>query len=171
MCMHVKSFQAKFSLFSRQAGENRFCHLTLLKHKTLSGETADKLAQLHSLAVEFERRFQDFKNLEPLFNILSSPLSAEANSAPQDIQLELLDLQADYDLKEKFKSVLLLAFFGCLPAAAFHTLKNFAAKLLSLFEQKNNFSAKLLSLFESTHICEQAFSCVKKQVYEQINVD
>ena len=57
--MHVKSFQAKLSLFSRQAGENRFCHFPLLKQKTISGEMADKYkAQLGALVVEFERRFQ-----------------------------------------------------------------------------------------------------------------
>jgi len=43
--------------------------------------------------------------LESLFNIVSSSFTAEADSAPEDIQLELLDLQANYDLKEKFKSV------------------------------------------------------------------
>ena len=42
MYVHVKSFQAKLSLFSRQAGNNRFCHLPLLKHNTISGEMADK---------------------------------------------------------------------------------------------------------------------------------
>ena len=104
-------------------------------------------AQLNALVVEFERRFQDFKNLEPLFNILSSPFSAEADTAPEDIQLELLDLQANYDLKEKFKSVLLLEYYGSLSAAAFPHLKNFAAKIFSLFG--------------STYICEQAFSCLK----------
>ena len=31
MYVHIKSFQAKLSLFSRQAGENRFCHFPLLK--------------------------------------------------------------------------------------------------------------------------------------------
>jgi len=96
----------------------------LLKQKTISDEMADKYkAQLDALVVEFERRFQDFKNLEPLFNILSSPFSAEADSAPEYIQLELLDLQADYDLKEKFKSVPMLEFYRCLPAAAFPHLK------------------------------------------------
>ena len=134
MCMHVKSFQAKLSLFSRQAGNNRFCHLPLLKHNTISGETADKYkAQLDALTVEFERKFQDFKSLEPLFNIISSPLNAEAESVTRYIQSELLDLQADYDLNEKFKSVLLLEFYGCLLAAAFPHLKTFAAKLVSLF--------------------------------------
>ena len=94
MYVHFKSFQAKLSLFSRQADENRLCPLPVLKQKTISGETADNYkAQLDALVVEFERRFQYFKNLEPLFNILSSPFSSEADSAPEDIQLELLDLQ------------------------------------------------------------------------------
>jgi len=64
------------------------------------------MAQLHSLVGEFETRFQDFKNLGPLFNIPSSPFTAEAT---EDIRLELLDLQAkNYDLKEKFKSVVII---------------------------------------------------------------
>ena len=91
--------------------------------------------------MEFERRFQDFKNLEPLFNILSSPFSAEADSAPE------LYIQADYDLKEKFKSVLLLGFMDVLPAAVYPHFKNFAAKSWSLVGFK--------------YICEQAFSCMK----------
>ena len=137
--VHVKLFQAKLSLFSRQACEIRFCHFPLLKQKTICCKTGDKYkAQMDALAVEFERRFQDFKNLEPPFNILSSPFSA-------------VDLQADYDMKEKFKSVLLLESYEFLPAAAFPHLKNF--------------DAKLLSLFGSTYICEQAFSLFEnKQV-------
>ena len=73
--------------------------------------------------MEVEKNFQNFKNLEPLFNILSPPFSSEADSTPEDIQLGLLDQQADYDLKENFKSALLLEFYGCLPAAAFPHLK------------------------------------------------
>ena len=62
---------------------------------------ADKYkAKLDAFAMEFERRFQEYTNLEPLFNILSSQFSAEADKAPEDIQLELLNLKADYDLKE-----------------------------------------------------------------------
>lgn len=148
MYVHVKSFKAKLSLFSRQACENMFYHFPLLKQKNISGEMAKKYkAQLDTLVVEFERRFQCFKNLEPVFNILSSPFSVESDSAQENIQLELLDLQADNVLKEKFKSVTLLEFYGSLSEATFPHLKDFAAKLLSLFG--------------STYICEQAFSCLK----------
>ena len=65
----------------------------------MSGEMTEKYkAQLDALSDEFGRRFKDFKHLEPQFNILSSPFSAEADTALEDIQLELLDLQADHDL-------------------------------------------------------------------------
>ena len=78
--MYAKFFQAKLFLFSMQAGENRFCHFSLLKQKTVSGKMGDKYkAKLDAFAMEFERRFQEYTNLEQLFNILSSQFSAEAD--------------------------------------------------------------------------------------------
>ena len=128
MYMHVKSFQMKLSLFSKQAGNNRFCHFPLLK---------EAKKKLDTLAVEFDRRFQDFKfhfkNLGPQFNILSSPFTTEVDSAPENLQLELLDLKASNDLKEKFKSVSLPDFYKSLSDDLFPKLKNFAAKFLTLF--------------------------------------
>ena len=148
MYVHVKSFQMKLSLFSRQAGNNRFCLFPLLLEAKISGELAAKYkVQLDTLAVEFDRRFLDFKNLEPQFNILSSPFTTEVDSAPENLQLELLDLQASNDLKEKFKLVSLPDFYKSLSDNLFPNLKNFAAKFLTLFG--------------STYVCEQAFSSLK----------
>ena len=148
MYEHVKSFQMKLSLFSRQAGNNKFCHFPSLKEPKISGELAAKYkVQLDTLAVEFDRRFRDFKNLEPQFNILSSPFTTEVDSAPENLQLELLDLQASNDFKKKFKSVSLPDFYNSLSDDLFPNLKNFAAKFLTLFG--------------STHICEQALSSLK----------
>ena len=42
MYVHVKSFQMKLSLFSRQAGNNRCCYFPLLKEAKISGELAAK---------------------------------------------------------------------------------------------------------------------------------
>ena len=155
MYVHVKSFQMKLSFFSMQAGNNRFCHFPLLKEAKIFGELAAKYkVQFDTLAVEFDRRFQDFKNLEPQFNILSSPFTTEVDSAPENLQLELLDLQASNDLKEKFKSVSLPDFYKSLP--------DFYKSLPDdLFPKLKNFAAKFLTLFGSTHICEQAFSSLK----------
>ena len=102
---------------------------------------------MDTLAVEFDRRFQDFKNLEPQFNILSSPFTTEVDLASENLQLELLDLQASNDLEEKLKSVSLSDFFKSLSDDLFPKLKTFAAKFLTLFG--------------STYICEQAFSSLK----------
>ena len=144
MYEHVKSFQMKLSLFSRQAGNNKFCHFPLLKEPKISGELAAKYkVQLDTLAVKFDRSFRDFKNLEQ-FNILSSPFTSEVDSALENLQLELLDLQASNDLKKKFKSVSLPDFYNSLSDDLFPNLKSFAAKFLTLFG--------------STYICEQAFS-------------
>ena len=61
MYVHVKSFQAKLSLLSRQASENIFCHFPLLKQETISDQMSKKFkAQLDELVEEFGRRFQDF---------------------------------------------------------------------------------------------------------------
>jgi len=159
MYVHVKSFQMKLSLFFRQAGNNKFCNFPLLKEANISSKLAAKYkVQLDNLAVEFERRLQDFKNLEPQFNIFSSPFTTEVDSAPEDIQLELLNLEANHDLREKFKSDSLPGFHKSLSDNLFPNLKNFAAKFLTLFE--------------STYICEQAFSCLKhKQFEEQVFAD
>jgi len=141
------------SLFSRQAGDNRFCHFPFLKEANISSKLAAKYkVQLDTLAVEFDRTFQDFKNLELQFNIFSSPFTTEVDSAPEDIQLELLVLQTNNDLKEKFKSDSLPDFYKSLSDNWFPNLKNFAAKFLTLFG--------------STYICEQAFSCFKDKHVE-----
>ena len=134
MFVIVKSFQITMSLFSRQDGNTKFCHFPLLKKANISGKLAAKSkVQLDTLAVKFHRRFLDFKDLEPQFNILSSPFTTEVDSAIKDLQLELLDLQANNDLKEKFKSGSLPAFYKPLFDNLFPNLKNSAARFLILF--------------------------------------
>ncbi|CAB4063675.1 unnamed protein product [Lepeophtheirus salmonis] len=147
----------KLSLFLRQAGSNRFCHFPLLKEAKILGElAANYQVQLDNLAIEVGRRFQNFKNLEPQLNMLGSPFTTYVDLATEDLQLELPDLQANNDLKEKFKSDSLPNFYKSLSDDLFSNFKNFAAKFLTLFG--------------FTYICEQAFSCLKinrskKQVF------
>ena len=162
--MHVKSFQMKLSLFSRQAGNNRFCHFPLLKEANISGKLAAKYkVQLDTLAVEFDRRFQDFENLKPQFNILSSPFTTEVDSAPEDLQLELLDLQASNDLKEKFKSVSLPEFYKSLSDDLLSNLKNFAAKFLTLFGS-TSVTCKVLGDISELGICQVQMGKLNTQI-------
>ena len=60
--------------------------------------------QLEKLLHEFSARFRDFKSHEHLFEIFSSPFNTDVDRAPADIQLELIDLQQQSDLKAKYST-------------------------------------------------------------------
>jgi hypothetical protein len=148
MWKHVKSLKAKLGLFARQAGEGNFCHFPLLgKQKVPESVSAKIRDHLQSLEDEVTRRFQDFKKIEPKFNLLSYPITADIDTAPEELQLELIDMQSDHTVKEMFNAVTLVDFYKSLSAEKFPCMKKFAGKMFSIFG--------------STYICEQSFSCLK----------
>ena len=102
---------------------------------------------MQSLEDEVTRRFQDFKIIEPKFNLLSYPITADIDTAPEELQLELIDMQSDHTVKEMFNAVTLVDFYKSLSADKFPCVKKFAGKMFSIFG--------------STYICEQSFSCMK----------
>uniref|UniRef100_A0A8C4X772 SPIN-DOC-like zinc-finger domain-containing protein n=1 Tax=Erpetoichthys calabaricus TaxID=27687 RepID=A0A8C4X772_ERPCA len=105
MWKHVKSFKAKLGLFARQAGEGNFCHFRLLgKQKVPESVSAKIRDHLQSLEDEVTRRFQDFKKIEPKFNLLSYPITADIDTAPEELQLELINMQSDHTVKEMFNA-------------------------------------------------------------------
>ena len=70
--------------------------------------------------------------------------TAMALTAPQELQLVLIDLQSDYLLKEKFQVLKLNEFYALLNDATFPNMQKMAQRMLVLFG--------------STYICEQTFS-------------
>ena len=66
---------------------------------------------------------------------------------PIDLQLELIDLQANEVLKEKHQEEQLVEFYRSLPDNVFPNLKKFPAKMASMYR--------------TTYICEQTFSKMK----------
>ncbi|PRD28868.1 UNVERIFIED_CONTAM: hypothetical protein NCL1_31140 [Trichonephila clavipes] len=51
---------------------------------------------LQSLESEVSRRYQDFKTIEPKFNLLCYPITAHIDTTPKELQLELIDLKSDH---------------------------------------------------------------------------
>lgn len=148
MYRHVRSFQEKLSLFSRQASQEKYTHFTLLANQKVPNKISVKIQEhLKNLNNEFDKRFNDFKNIENKFNLLTSPFSYDVSEAPDELQLELIDIQCNYSLKEEFRSSSILESYQRLPLENFPNFKNFAAKLFCIFC--------------STYICEQSFSCMK----------
>uniref|UniRef100_A0A0L8HLD8 Uncharacterized protein n=1 Tax=Octopus bimaculoides TaxID=37653 RepID=A0A0L8HLD8_OCTBM len=76
---HVRSFKTKLGLFAR-------------KQKVPASVSSKIRDHWLSLEDEVTRRFQDFKKIEPDLNLLSYPLTADIDTAPEEVQLELIDM-------------------------------------------------------------------------------
>ena len=107
----VTAFKSKLALFSAQMSNNSFVHFPTLLTMKEAPKHANKYSKsLNDLHHEFCRRFLDLEKLQKSFQIISAPLSQVAATAPQEVQLELIDLQSDYVLKKKFKTLKLNEF-------------------------------------------------------------
>ncbi|KAL3992366.1 KRAB domain-containing zinc finger protein [Sarotherodon galilaeus] len=63
---------------------------------------ADKL---NILAAEFRRRFADFEAQKSRFVLLANPFGVDVESAPPNLQMELIELQCNDILREKYERV------------------------------------------------------------------
>ncbi|XP_037794129.1 general transcription factor II-I repeat domain-containing protein 2-like [Penaeus monodon] len=89
----------------------------------------DKITELLR---EFEQRFQIFGELEKDFKVFCSPFSVNTSDLPVNIQLEIIDLQCDSDLKGKFAAAGLDTFYQHL-LPGYPNLTALAAKVLCMF--------------------------------------
>ncbi|KAK5866357.1 hypothetical protein PBY51_020554 [Eleginops maclovinus] len=103
MHTNVRAFKSKLVLFSRQMSNKSFTHFPTLAVQKEAARNAKKYCKsLDDLHREFCRRFCDFEKIDKSLQLVSCPLSQDPEAAPQELQLELIDLQSDSVLKEKF---------------------------------------------------------------------
>ncbi|UYV67918.1 hypothetical protein LAZ67_5002499 [Cordylochernes scorpioides] len=106
MCDQANAFKCKLVLWEKQLKNEDLMHFpTCNMYKSSLGETASyqKYAEnILSLRNEFETRFSDFKSLEGKFTLFSSIFSINIESVPNHMQMEVIDIQCDSDLKAKF---------------------------------------------------------------------
>lgn len=145
MYSNVNAFKAKLTFFSRQISNKNFSHFPTLATQEKVIQNVNKYSKsLNDLHEEFCRRFSDFKKIENSLQLVACPLSQDPETAPQEVQLELIDLQSDAVLKENFHSLPLKEFYASLKDDCFPNLRGMAQKILALFG--------------STYVCEQTFS-------------
>ena len=72
-----------------------------------------------ALKEEFIRRFTYFKAIERQFTLLSSPFDSDIETATEELQVELTDLQADNSLKRMFESKPLVEFYASLHSESY----------------------------------------------------
>nr|KAF6271120.1 hypothetical protein mMyoMyo1_010902 [Myotis myotis] len=122
-----------------------FTHFATLATQKETIQNVKKYSKsLGDLHAEFCRRFSDVEKIDQSLQLVACPLSQNPETAPEEVQLELIDLQSDFVLMEKFSSLELRDFYASLNEATFPNIRRMAQKILVLFG--------------STYICEQTFS-------------
>uniref|UniRef100_A0A2C9LZ39 HAT C-terminal dimerisation domain-containing protein n=1 Tax=Biomphalaria glabrata TaxID=6526 RepID=A0A2C9LZ39_BIOGL len=94
---------------------------------------------------DFEHRFQLFTALEPQF-FVATPFAVDVKNVPEEVQMELLDLQCDTVLKQKYTDVGVPDFYQFLPREVYKFILR---------------SCQNSSDVCSTYVCEQFFSRMK----------
>lgn len=105
------------------------------------------ISALEDLKTQFDSRFTDFRKNEVCLNLFARPFSVTVEDVPEEVQMELIELQCNSTLKDKFNLGLL----------------EFYSKyiLISDFPKIRDHALKMTSLFGTTYLCEQLFSRMK----------
>ena len=99
--LKIKSFQTKLTLFAKQISNKNFAHFPLLKNQSVNARLAKKYSgHITGLREEFAKRFADFNVMEHEFDLLKSPFSYDVETVADELQMELIDLQADNAFEE-----------------------------------------------------------------------
>lgn len=147
----VRAFTTKLRLWKSQMSQNNLTHFPACK-SLLEEQSTDirfsgpeYAAILDLLLEEFDQRFADFRRHRDTFLMCADPFSVDVETAPNDLQMELIDLQCNTPLKNKFKEAQgdLAQFFKQLPPTFPELCKRFK---------------KIMCLFGSTYMCEKLFS-------------
>ncbi|KAF0044733.1 hypothetical protein F2P81_003891 [Scophthalmus maximus] len=104
---------------------------------------ADKLSALRT---EFARRFGDFEARKETFELLRNPFPVDVETAPVQIQMELIELQCNGTLKAKYDTAGPAQFIRSIPET---------------MPQLRLHAAQTLCMFGSTYLCEKLFSVMK----------
>lgn len=147
MLNQIKSFESKLVLWGKQLKNSNFALFPTMGNLKVSS-TKKYVDALQTMGTDFSRRFGDFKSQEKMLKMFATPFSFDAEQAPENMQMELIELQCDTELQEKFES---------------HDLLDFYSKFVSeaRFPAVRKNALYVASLFGSTYICEQLFSIMK----------
>lgn len=164
----VKAFQAMLEVYKRDL-ENSKAHFPTLKEYAeeyaarfeRDADVALFVEFIGKLIQEFKTRFAAFDNLDSVLLVITQPFLVDAmdeswqakaaTALPQlsvpDLQRQLIELQADDELKLQFNRDQVENFWIGLHPDAFPVLRTLALHILTIFG--------------STYICEQCFSNMK----------
>ncbi|XP_078037668.1 general transcription factor II-I repeat domain-containing protein 2-like [Augochlora pura] len=146
----IQAFKMKLELWIEQLRTKTMEHFTklvLVSPKVNFDKYVDVLKNLNK---EFTLRFKDVSTLEKDFDLVALPFSVDIKSAPSYLQLELIDLRCDRNLKQKFiDKVDLIDFYKSLQQSRFPQLYKYAARVMAMFGSTHIFE-KLVCILRKT---------------------
>lgn len=144
---HVKTFMTKLSLWRKQLKNNNLANFPNLlgSSATCHHKYADVTEDISS---EFEERFADFIAKEDQIRIFTAPFAVEIETLPEELQMEMIELESNSDLKDAFKDNIILEFY-----------RKYVSQTKYPYIVQH--ACRILSLFASTYTCEQVFSLMK----------
>ena len=151
MNAEVRTFKTKLCLRETQMLQGNLGHFPCcqnIKEKISTNvfSSAQFAEKLSTLSAEFTRRFADFESQKCRFELLSYPFAVDVESAPTNLQMELIELQCCDTLKSKHDSV---------------DAAQFPCFIPDTMPQLHTQAAQMLSMFSSTFLCQQLFSLMK----------
>nr|XP_022904403.1 general transcription factor II-I repeat domain-containing protein 2-like [Onthophagus taurus]XP_022904404.1 general transcription factor II-I repeat domain-containing protein 2-like [Onthophagus taurus] len=109
----IKTFIAKLKYFQNQLKSNNATHFPHLNDFEMENKPISEYSHnIKDLLEEFEKRFAYLEKFEQMFNIFNCPFNIDVNSAPGYLQLELIDLQSNSEMKLRFEDINIVDFYG-----------------------------------------------------------
>ena len=147
MVSKIKTFCVKLMLWEGQLCGGDFSHFERLAScdspQRVVGRYADVIGALKK---EFVGRFKDFDASSQPLQLCSTPFDVDPTDVGSDLQMELIELHCDEQLKSRFVAMTPLDFWRS-QALTFPRLADNARRVAALFG--------------STDVCEQLFSRMK----------
>jgi 17beta-estradiol 17-dehydrogenase/3beta-hydroxysteroid 3-dehydrogenase/mitotic-spindle organizing protein 1 len=113
--------------------KNNITHFSCLSKYNVT--STEKYAEaISDFKIQFDSRSLDFKANEKLFNLFSIQFSLSVEDFPENMQMEIVDLQNNTISKEKYNNVELSIFYSkYIDTETYPNLRNNALRMLSLF--------------------------------------
>ena len=152
---HIDVFDGRLEILEATIRSSNFTLLPTLK-KNPPTDTSEILVYLANLRLQFSSRFADIRAYEKELQLFSKPLLVNwREEANPELQLELMELQYDQDIKIAFERTLLKKKEDRLSLVEFYQKFVHAA---GCYPKLSDQAKRIASFFGSTYVCEQLFS-------------
>ncbi|CAM5083675.1 unnamed protein product [Eretmochelys imbricata] len=102
---------------------------------------------ISDLKLQFQECFSDLDVNAGEIWIFQNPFHCDLEKLPPELQMEVIDLQSNDLLKDKYKEGNLVEFYKCRPSDQYAHVKNLVCGLMSVFG--------------TTYVCEKTFEMMK----------